>query len=233
MSDTAGHSKAPIALDPRFDDGTELTDADIRAYLLKNPDFFARHPELSEQLSIPHEHRGSISLVELQSDQLRKKVRQLNYKLNQLIGVAKQNERIYRVYGDLNLQLLRATSMNDVHKHLEHALLDRLGLSSLSLHMFKGPHALPELQRRLLMEKRFKQDDYFFGRLSQHEKQVVFGDGEIAESAALILLGEGPHVGILAVGSASAGHFTPDMDTLLLDQLKQILSNMLPRLLPY
>lgn len=233
MSDTAGHSEAPIALDPRFDDGKELTDADIRAYLLNNPDFFARHPELSEQLSIPHEHRGSVSLVELQSDQLRKKVRQLNHKLNQLIGIAKQNERIYRVYGDLNLQLLRAKSMADVHKHLEHALLDRLGLSSLTLRTFKGPHALPELQRRLLMEKRFKQDEYFFGRLSQHEKQVVFGEDEIAESAALILLGEDQHVGILAVGSASAGHFTPDMDTLLLDQLKQILSNMLPRLLPY
>ena len=64
-------------------------------------------PTFLKKIKLPHEQKGSVSLVEIQSDQLRKKVRQLNFKLNQLVSIAKQNEKIYRVYTDLNVQLLR------------------------------------------------------------------------------------------------------------------------------
>jgi uncharacterized protein YigA (DUF484 family) len=68
----------------------------IAAYLVKNPDFFTKFPQVIEQISIPHIHKGSVSLMELQSEQLRKKVRSLSHKLNQLINVAKQNEFVWQ-----------------------------------------------------------------------------------------------------------------------------------------
>ena len=115
---------------------------------------------------------------------------------------------------------------------LQETLQDELGLASVELKLFKGANALPELQQRLFMEKRFKQGPYFFGRLSQHEKQLLFGN-EVAESVALILLGENRNLGVLAVGSRSADHFTPDMDTLLLNQLREVLNVVLPEKLRY
>lgn len=232
MSDVSSQPKLTIPLAPHLDEVDGLNDDDVRKFLLKHPDFFTRNPDLAERLKIPHVHKGTVSLVELQGEQLRKKLRQLTYKLSQLIGVAKQNERIYRVYADLNIQLLHCEDFHKVQYVLEEILQERLNLTAALIKPFKGPFAIPELQRRLFLEKRFSSGPYFFGRLSQHERHLLFG-AQTAESAALVLLGENPHLGILAVGSADPGHFTPDMDTLLLEQLRQVLNLVLPAKLAY
>ncbi|MCG7651297.1 MAG: DUF484 family protein [Pseudomonadota bacterium] len=231
MSELSGQSNATQLIEP-FNDTTELSSADVRAFLLQNPEFFAEHPDLLEKIKLPHEQKGSVSLVEIQSDQLRKKVRQLNFKLNQLVSIAKQNEKIYRVYTDLNVQLLRCESVAEVQFTLEDVLQERLQLSSAVIKSFKGPHAIPELQQRLFTEKRFKSTNFFFGRLSQHERQLLFGESP-AESVALMLLGDNRELGILGISSSDASHFTPDMDTLLLQQLQQVLNIILPEMMGY
>ena len=231
MSELSGQSNATQLIEP-FNDTTELSSADVRAFLLQNPEFFAEHSDLLEKIKLPHEQKGSVSLVEIQSDQLRKKVRQLNFKLNQLVSIAKQNEKIYRVYTDLNVQLLRCESVAEVQFTLEDVLQERLQLSSAVIKSFKGPHAIPELQQRLFTEKRFKNTNFFFGRLSQHERQLLFGESP-AESVALMLLGDNRELCILGISSSDASHFTPDMDTLLLQQLQQVLNIILPEMMGY
>ncbi|MFD3351269.1 DUF484 family protein [Alteromonas macleodii] len=231
MSELSGQSNATQLIEP-FNDTTELSSADVRAFLLQNPEFFTEHSDLLEKIKLPHEQKGSVSLVEIQSDQLRKKVRQLNFKLNQLVSIAKQNEKIYRVYTDLNVQLLRCESVAEVQFTLEDVLQERLQLSSAVIKSFKGPHAIPELQQRLFTEKRFKNTNFFFGRLSQHERQLLFGESP-AESVALMLLGDNRELGILGISSSDASHFTPDMDTLLLQQLQQVLNIILPEMMGY
>ncbi|AXT38359.1 DUF484 family protein [Alteromonas sp. BL110] len=231
MSEVSGQSNATQLIEP-FDDTTELSSADVRAFLLQNPEFFTEHADLLEKIKLPHEHKGSVSLVEIQSEQLRQKVRQLNFKLNQLVTIAKQNEKIYRVYTDLNVQLLRCESVAEVQFTLEDVLQERLQLSSAVIKSFKGPHAIPELQQRLFTEKRFKNTNFFFGRLSQHERQLLFGESP-AESVALMLLGDNRELGILGISSSDASHFTPDMDTLLLQQLQQVLNIILPEMMGY
>ncbi|MFT5542033.1 MAG: hypothetical protein ACI97K_002720 [Glaciecola sp.] len=209
-----------------------VTEAEVREYILNNKDFFVKNSDVAGRVQVPHKQKGSISLVELQSDQLRKKVRQLSFKLSQLISVAKQNEEIYRVYADLNLRLLRCTEFAEMQYTIEETLQDELGMSAATIKPFKGLFALPEIQQRLFMEKRFKESDFFFGRLSQHEKQLLFGDAT-AESVALVLLGDKRDLGILAIGSADPIHFTPDMDTLLIKQLQEFLNVSMPELLHY
>ena len=231
MNDLSGQSNATQIIEP-FNDTSTLSSTDVHAFLLENPEFFAQYPDLLEKIKLPHEHKGSVSLVEIQSDQLRQKVRQLNFKLNQLVTIAKQNEKIYRVYTDLNVQLLRCESVAEVQFTLEDVLQERLQLSSAVIKSFKGPHAIPELQQRLFTEKRFKNANFFFGRLSQHERQLLFGESP-AESVALMLLGDNRDLGILGISSSDASHFTPDMDTLLLQQLQQVLNIILPEMMGY
>ena len=232
MNELSGQANTTLQFDTDFPEVGELTAEQVSQYLVENPDFFIQHPSILEALQIPHLQKGSVSLVELQSEQLRKKVRLLNYKLSQLIGIAKQNEKIYRAYADLNLRLLTCKDVGEMLLKLQETLQDELGLASVELKLFSGANALPELQQRLFMEKRVKQGPYFFGRLSQHEKQLMFGN-EVAESVALILLGEHRNLGVLAVGSRNADHFTPDMDTLLLNQLREVLNVVLPEKLRY
>ena len=210
-----------------------LIDAEqVAAYLIENPSFFTQFPQIIEQISIPHTHKGSVSLVELQSEQLRKKVRSLSHKLNQLISIAKQNEAIYRIYADLNLRILKSTNLGDLKFILEEVIQENLQLSSVTLKPFKGAHALPEIQRRLFIEKRFKIHKFFFGRLSDHERKLLFADQE-ANSVALLLIGDLGELGILAIGRKDPGHFNPDMDTLLITQLQQFLGVLLPKMLTY
>ena len=210
-----------------------LIDAEqVAAYLLENPEFFSQFPQIIEKISIPHSHKGSVSLVELQSEQLRKKVRSLSHKLNQLISIAKQNEAIYRVYADLNLRILKCTNLDDLKFILEEVIQENLKLASVTLKPFTGAHALPEIQRRLFIEKRFKRHKFFFGRLSDHERKLLFADQD-ASSVALLLIGDLGELGILAIGSKDPGHFNPDMDTLLITQLQQFLGILLPKILTY
>ena len=210
-----------------------LMDAEqVATYLLENPEFFTQFPHIIEKINIPHTHKGSVSLVELQSEQLRKKVRSLSHKLNQLISIAQQNEAIYRVYADLNLRILKCTNLDDLKFILEEVIQENLQLASVTLKPFKGAHALPEIQQRLFIEKRFKRHKFFFGRLSDHERKLLFTDQE-ANSVALLLIGDLGELGILAIGSKDPGHFNPDMDTLLITQLQQFLGILLPKLLSY
>ncbi|MDU0353149.1 DUF484 family protein [Paraglaciecola aquimarina] len=221
-----------MELNTALETDEQLAAEQVAAYLLDNPDFFAQYPNIVEKLEIPHAQKGSVSLVELQSEQLRKKVRTLNLKLSQLIAIAKKNEEIYRIYADLNIRILKATSIYDLTYILEEVIQENLQLASVSLMPFKGANALPEIQRRLFIEKRFKKEHHFFGRLSDHERKLLFAD-QVANSVALLLLGDAGELGILAIGSKDPSHFNPDMDTLLISQLQQFLGILLPKLLTY
>jgi uncharacterized protein len=232
MSEASGHKKNTVELVSSFEAENALQAEDVRQYLVTHPEFFCEFPALVESMVIPHQQKGSVSLFELQGEQLRGKVRQLSHKLSQLISIAKRNEEIYRVYADLNLRLLKCTDISDVQYILEEVMQEKLQLSAVSLKPFKGAHALPEIQQKLFTEKRFKKDMFFFGRLSEHEKQLLFTDNTVG-SVALMLLGMTGELGILAVASKDASHFHPEMDTLLITQLQQFLNILLPKLMEY
>ncbi|MDO6560674.1 DUF484 family protein [Paraglaciecola chathamensis] len=232
MNEASGQQKSQLDDTSAFAEPDGVPEQQVAVYLAQHPEFFVKHPALLEQLQLPHAQKGSVSLVERQSEQLRQKVRLLNTKLSQLIGIAKQNEAIYRIYADLNLRVLKCTDISSVQFVLEDVMQEQLNLSSVALKPYKGAFALPEIQRKLFAEKRFKDNDFFFGRLSEHEKKLLFSDQQ-AESVALLRLGDNGELGILAIGSNDPGHFNPDMDTLLITQLQQFLSILLPKLLAY
>lgn len=232
MSEMSTQTKITNDIIDEFSQDYELSEQDVVQYLRDNPQFFVDNPDLLDKLDIPHQQKGSVSLVELQAEQLRKKNRALGHKLTQLISIAKQNEEIYRIYADLNIRLLACRFFSEVQDVLEEVMQQKLKLSAVTLRPFSGAHALPEIQRKLFIEKRFKQECFFFGRLSQHEKQLLFPEQKV-ESVALMLLGDKGELGIFAVGSRDPGHFNPDMDTLLITQLQQFLNVMLPNLAGY
>ena len=232
MNEASGQQKSQLDATSTFAAPDGLTDQQVAEYLTLHPEFFVEHPAILEKIQIPHAQKGSVSLVERQSEQLRQKVRLLNTKLSQLISIAKQNEAIYRIYADLNLRVLKCNDISSVQYVLEDIMQEQLNLSSVALKPYKGAVALPEIQRKLFAEKRFKNNDFFFGRLSEHEKKLLFNDQQ-AESVALLRLGNNGELGILAIGSNDPGHFNPDMDTLLITQLQQFLSILLPKLLDY
>ena len=205
-----------------------LAPEQVKDYLLANPDFFQHHPMLAEQLVIPHQKRGSVSLVELQAEQLREKVSELQNRLTKLMSVARQNEAIYRIYADLHLKLFHCSHLDEVKTALVETVSEGLQLSEVVLHLYESEQGVINIELQRLLDKRLKHVDFFFGRLNQDENKALFA-GKEPKSVVLMRLKHQKDIGLLAIGSEDDGHFYPEMDTLLITQLQQFLSLLIPK----
>lgn len=206
----------------------------VAEYLTAHPDFFLNYPDVLSELHVHHQNRGVVSLTQLQSEQYREKIKSLKRQLDKLIANATRNEAIYSAYAKLNLAIVQCEDFSQLEKVLHAALCDTLGLSHVHLYPFSSDKIpsnlqLPEIQQRSLIEKKLNRCEYYFGRLGQNEKQLLFPD-EQAESVALISIGDDKPIALLAISSSNALHFTPDMDTSLLSYLRDVLSFHLPKL---
>lgn len=213
-----------------------LDEQQLCDYLQQHPDFFNRHPELLEKLRIPHPSGEAVSLVERQLDRLRQQNQQLQHQLCHLMSVAANNERVYRIYRALDLRLIACDSLDEMMSILFDGMCAQLGHACMTLTLFGQFDHLPlacqavdwhQPQVNKLIRNRLSADTPYLGRLSQQEKQLLMLD-ESVESVALLRLDA---LGVLAVGSAYADHFHPQMDSLLINQLSQLVSFCLQRLL--
>lgn len=195
----------------------------IREYLLDNPDFFSRYPELLLAMRIPHAQRGAVSLVERKQEMLRSRVAQLEEEITSLLTMASRNEQIYMFNTALSLKLLQATDLGELRQVLSSELQQQFQFTHVRL------ITVHDIDSDLshIWSNRLKQG-YYFGRLTQTESKRLFGS-EVG-SVALSRLSEQCGQVIFAIASADPVHFHPEMDNLLLDQLKQLLDHLLPKL---
>ncbi|ACA84786.1 DUF484 family protein [Shewanella woodyi] len=195
----------------------------IREFLLDNPDFFNRYPELLLAMQIPHAERGAISLIERKQEMFRNRVQQLEEEITSLLGMASRNEMIYMFNTALSLKLLKCEDLGELRQVLSEGLKTQFHFSHVRLITVHDIDS--ELSQ--IWSKRLNQG-YYFGRLTMSESKRLFGS-EVG-SVALSRLSEECGQVIFAIASQDAMHFHPEMDNLLLDQLKQLLDHLLPKL---
>ncbi len=195
----------------------------IREYLLDNPDFFSRYPELLLAMRIPHAERGVVSLVERRQEMLRGRVAQLEEEITSLMSIASQNEKIFMFNSALSLKLLKAEDLGELRQTLSTELKQEFNFTHVRLITVHDIDS--ELSH--IWSERLKQG-YYFGRLTQKESKRLFGS-EVGSVALSRLSDECGQV-IFAIASEDPIHFHPDMGSLLLDQLKQLLDHLLPKL---
>ncbi|MFM5438864.1 DUF484 family protein [Aeromonas enteropelogenes] len=213
-----------------------VDEACVLEYLARYPEFFQRHATVLDRIRIPHERKGSVSLVERQLDRQRERIEQLEQEITELMGIASENERIFRIYADLYGDLYSCQTLFEMSAVMGKTFVQRLRLTGLRLwlnpkkFLLSGPEArfLAEgKQLEQLLGQRLPGQDYYFGRLSQSEKQTLFGHDVLVNSVALMRIGD---LGVLAFASSDPSHFTPHNDTLLLGQLGRLLQLRLPEL---
>lgn len=210
-----------------------LDETHIADYLASQPDFFVRHPQLLDALRLPHEQRGSVSLVEARMERQRQRIHQLEEEITQLMTVAGENERIFRVYLDLYPRLFDCRTPAELEQRIAHALRERLRVTAVRLvpdaRWCDLARALPGEQLDKLYRERMAGQDVYLGRLGREEKQRLFGD-TLVNSCALIRIGARGEMGLLAFGSADSSHYRSGMDTLIIRQLAGFLALLLPRM---
>lgn len=194
----------------------------ILEYLQDNPDFFNRHPELLISLRIPHSPRGTVSLVEKRQQLLREKVAQLEEEITNLLTIATRNERIYRLNMALTRKLIGCTSEAEIYRVLSEQLINYFDFSHVRL--IKVSHESTELTK--ICRKRL-QFGHYFGRLPIMESRIVFGN-EVG-SVLLSKLTVHKDTFLLAIASPDAMHFNPEMDSMLFEELQQVLEHLLTK----
>ena len=216
-------------------DELPLTDEMVYAYLTDNPEFFNRNPQLLTSLRLADNHRGAVSLVERQQQQLRQKAHALEEEITELMSVANNNEQLFTLYSDLYLRLLDCQTAEELIDCLHQATTELLSLSDLKLWLHKdiamNHFALVKNDCTGVMQNRLTKEDYYFGRLQQSEQQLIFSAPTSGSVVLMKLTNESNNVdlGFIAINSQDAEHFDPRMDTLLISQFKKLVAKLLQK----
>lgn len=195
----------------------------VAEYLQKNPDFFESHAELLTDLVIPHPYGGrTISLSERQMLMLRERVKDLEKKLLEWMEIARENEALQDKVHQYTLALLGT-----------YDLASKQIVATLNLReIFSVPHAVIHLWK----EQPPSTEVITFADL--HSKPVcahqsVFDTqlwfGEVAEHlhsfAYLPLHNNSQSIGMLILASEDAQRFYPEMGTVFLQRIAEIVSS--------
>src|SRR3990167_1227658 len=100
----------------------ELTAEQVASYLHAHPEFFVDRDELLGEMRIPHQPGDAVSLVERQVRLLRERNIEMRHRLSQLMDVARDNDRLFDKTRRLVLDLLDASSLEEVVSCVEDSL---------------------------------------------------------------------------------------------------------------
>ena len=210
-------------------------------YLQDNPEVLMKYPEIFSALVIPHATGAATSLVERQLRLLRDENLSLKSKIDELVGIARENEELNQRFHRLALELMNADQLHDVlamvqdqvqtffytdfvcFRFLPEISADSKILDGLYLDGQSGivNSVKPWLEARKPV----------CGRQDEKINRELFGPDMRIGSSALIPLYHTSNLGLLCLGSVSADRFGMSMGTIFLQQLGELVSNRLKNLL--
>lgn len=213
----------------------ELDQAQVAAYLARHPDLLCHHPELIDQLQWPDDPR-STSLIQHQVQRLRRRNEQLELQLQQLTGIAGENERLMQRLHQLTLDVMTTESNANFITRLFERLAQDFSTESARLHLIIDDPGLADLdqvdmhagKRPEWFDKLLDKGQPYCGRLTRKKAELLFPDqaGQIGSSALIPI----PAIGLLAIGSDRQDRFHPAMGTLFLELLGRTIGFRLTRL---
>ncbi len=217
------------------DDAIPVSEEQVIIYLRNHPHFFDEHPHLLSELHLRHESGGAVSLVERQVAILRERNMVMRKRMTELMQTAKNNDELFAKTRTLTLELLRVDSWHELNEVLATYVLTDFQADFVCCHLAAAPVTLDHIRSHQgpLPHERFVRGSYpVCTALRVEELTALFpsvphqGEGS-AVLAPLTL--EAPK-GCLAIGSRDPGGFTPDMDTLFVTYIAEVLSRVLERL---
>lgn len=208
-----------------------LTAADVANFLRSNPDFFTNRADLLFDLSLPHGYNSASSLLEKQANVLRTRNTELRHKLNEMVSIARDNDRLFQQIRQLGLALLEAENPAECEAVLRHSLQQDLQLDHTGLLLYSD-QALPESitttssgEVHNMLGGLLRGNRIICTTLRRQEMNFLFRGYDRAEgSAALIPLHFRRDLGLLAIGSTDPNHFNSNMDTAFAGYIGDILS---------
>jgi len=214
-----------------------LTTEQVAEFLRQNPGFFENHVDILMNLQIPHPHGGrAVSIGERQLVAVREKARMLEDKLHELIAFGEENDAVGAKVHRLACRLVDAPSLDAVLDTLYLDLLDHFAVPHVAVRLWNVAEENPDTKEfspvpaemRGFVEKMTAPH---CGHHAVYESQSWFGEAapHLKSFALVPLVRDGLTFGVVALASEDAQRFYPEMGTLYLARIGELVSHALWR----
>lgn len=212
---------------------------DVARYLQEHPEFFDEQAEMLAEIYVPHPHGGrAIPIAERQIVSLREKNKALEDKLREFLRFGEENDAIGEKVHRLALALLAAPDLRNLVHALSFNLREDFAVPHVALRIW-GVSAealmLPEFSPVSAAVRDLAEglQHPYCGPHALEEVGGWFGEQRSAlRSYALVGLRQEEPLGLLALASEDPQRFYPEMGTLYLTRIAEMVSAALPRHAP-
>jgi len=198
---------------------------EVAGYLKEHPEFFEQYADLLSEIYIPHPHGGrAIPISERQILTLREKYRQIEGKLREVIQFGEENDTISEKVHRLSVALLAASNIRGVLNAVYLNLREDFAVPHVVLRIWgAASHAeLPEFTPVSDASREFAASlaGPHCGSHAMLDTAGLFGEASAhLRSFSYLPLRDGETFGLLALASEDAQRFYPEMGTLFLKRL--------------
>ncbi len=219
----------------------QADEASVIQYLQHNPDVLIKYPEVVTSLAIPHQTGAATSLVERQLKLLRDENQSLKAKIEELVGIARENEELNRRFHRLALELMNTDQLHDVLAMVQDQVQTFFYTDFVCFRFLPGVSADGSILDGLCLDDNsgildsvkpwIEARKPVCGRHDEKINRQLFGPDMRIGSSAMIPLYHTSDMGLLCLASVSADRFGLSMGTIFLQQLGELVSNRLKNLL--
>ena len=240
-------------------ESSQASEEQITAYLRDNPQFFEQHQDLLATLYLPSPHgSGTVSLAERQQQAQRDKIRALETKLGEFLQFGQENDTISAKVHRLSLALLAAQQfevlipilMETLRQDFAAPQAGSLMALGSTLDSLREDFAVPYAGLRIWAQPQSSNHlgDPVFQPVDEELKAWAdglvepycgnkpgldisnwFGTDATPKSFALVALRGEKVFGLLAIASDDEKRFYPDMGTIYLKRIGELVSASLLR----
>jgi uncharacterized protein YigA (DUF484 family) len=216
----------------------ELNDEDVARFLRADPQFFSRHAYLLAEIVLPSQHGGvAVSLVERQQVAQRDKIRVLESKLGELIQYGEENDAIGERVHRLSLGLLSARSFDALVATVTHNLREDFKVPHVALRLWAAPQEYSDASAEEFNDVEPAIRDWaaelsspYCGHRPGLDISNWFGEAGLPlKSFAMVPLRGEAVFGLLVMASEDEQRFYPEMGTLYLKRIGELVSVALLR----
>ena len=216
-----------------------ISEKDVVDYLQKHPRFFENNLDILSELRLPHPSGTAISLIERQVDVLRDNNHNLEQKLNNLIQIARDNDRLNSRIQKMALALMETAALDEVFYAVQVILRSEFNADSTTLRCFRKPNTATTLDDGLFIEKDaalekqfsklFEKNKPICGPLESAQTNFLFNDNAdaIISTALVPITSQQETIGMLAIGSYDINRFHPAMGTIFLTYIGEMIGRTL------
>jgi len=213
-----------------------MTPDEVARFLRSNPGFFEQYPGVLAQLQVPHPHGGrAIPLSERQLLSLRDRNRSLEGKLSELIHFGEENDTIGAKVHELAVILLRVTTLDGALGCIHGSLRDDFAVPHVAIRLWRGAGDQSEFTEVEEDVRGYATSlaHPYCGPSNDMAPATWFSAGsDHVRSLALVPLRDSESTfGLIALGSEEPRRFYPEMGTLYLGRIGELVSAVLGRVL--